>query len=201
MRKSVSNALVLLVFFLGFTAAIDTMATEMVNAKAAASDGTSSIRSVILNEVALANVRKGNVAVGGDLGVSYSSYDGSSVFLNPSAEYFIADRFSVGGTLSFTFNSQYQSYGIGPSATYYFWNQGQWVASAGLGVRYAASRDDDAPYVREYSNWLGMAKLGLGFFATPAVSFGPQLTIYQDLASRYSDSGWGSLLFQFNVYL
>ncbi len=199
MRNRISYALAFLIFIIGLGTSVDTMATETVKAATATPSETSAIPTMTSSETAPANIRKGNVAVGGDLGASYSTFGGSAVYLNPSAEYFIADRLSVGGTLTSTLSENYQSYGIGPSATYYFWSQNKWAASTGLAIRYSNSSSE---YDSSSSYWTGMAKLGIGYFATPSVSFGPQLTIYRDIGDGdTSASTWSTLLFQFNVYL
>ena len=202
MRNRISYALAFLIFIIGLGASVDTMATETARVDAAAHSETSAVPTMTSSEIAPANIRKGNVAVGGDLGASYSTLGGSTVYLNPSAEYFIADRFSIGGTLTSTLSDNYKSYGIGPSATYYFWNQNQWAASTGLAIRYSASNYEDGQYDSRNTNWTGVAKLGVGYFATPSVSFGPQLTIYRDIRDgTTSASTWSTLLFQFNIYL
>ena len=199
MRNRTSYALAFLIFIIGLGASVDTMATETAKVEAAAPSETSAVPTMTSSEISPANIRKGNVAVGGDLGASYSTLGGSTVYLNPSAEYFIADRVSVGGTLTSTLSENYKSYGIGPSATYYFWNQNKWAASTGFAIRYSNSSSE---YDRNSSYWTGVARFGAGYFATPSVSFGPQLTIYRDIGGGdASTSTWSTLLFQFNVYL
>ena len=202
MQNIASNTLAVLILVASLGAGINAMAIETTfESPEVAASGTekSELPTMTSSEIAPANIRKGNVAVGGDLGASYSTLGGSTVYLNPSAEYFIADRVSVGGTLTSTLSENYKSYGIGPSATYYFWNQGQWAASTGLAIRYSNSSSE---YDRNSSYWTGVARLGAGYFATPSVSFGPQLTIYRDIGDGdASASTWSTLLFQFNVYL
>lgn len=200
MQNTVVSLMAFLTFALSFGTSLSALAinTENVTTPTSSTE-ISSIPAMTSSEIAPANIRKGNVAVGGDLGASYSTYSGSTLYLNPSAEYFIADRFSIGGMLTTTLSENFQSYGIGPSATYYFWNQNKWAASTGLAVRYSTSNSE---YDNSSSYWTGMAKFGMGYFATPSVSFGPQLTVYHDIGdSKASSSTWSTLLFQFNVYL
>jgi hypothetical protein len=110
----------------------------------------------------------------GGLAKKYLSYDVSA-----ELEYFLADRFSLGGGTAVDGGDGTSTYaGIGPSATYFFWQDDQWAASVGAGVTVgltAASADA-----------VLSAESALRYFLTPSLAIGPGFRL------RHVSDGGGS---------
>ena len=94
---------------------------------------------------AQAALEQGSMLVGGSAGANVRSYDGSddsilTVSLFPRAEYFIADRFAVGGTVGLGYSSSGDenttSFSVGPALTWY-----------------PMERDGAIPYLRAGAGW------------------------------------------------
>jgi Outer membrane protein beta-barrel domain len=72
---------------------------------------------------ASAQTDKGNIMVGGQLGLS-TNKDGSDFRFNPQFGVFVANNFALGGEMTFDFsksgNIRNNEFGIGPFARYYF---------------------------------------------------------------------------------
>jgi hypothetical protein len=72
---------------------------------------------------ASAQTDKGNIMVGGQLGLS-TNKDGSDFRFNPQFGVFVANNFALGGEMSFDFSKsgtiRNNEFGIGPFARYYF---------------------------------------------------------------------------------
>ena len=148
----------------------------------------------------LPNVNKGNWAVGGDFGAGYSTtYSQGSLYVNPTAEYFVIDRLSIGGVIQSSFSSDYTNIGIGPSATWHYWQSDRWTATVGLSAVYSEGNYKKSSF--DYSSWTGTAKLGANYFITPSVSFGPFLSHQRNIKDFDPNGGFTSLLFQFSIFL
>jgi len=151
------------------------------------------------------NIKSGNLAVGGSFGSGYSTYSNVTFYLNPTLEYFVIDRLSLGGSIYYSNSSTYKSYGLGPSFSYYFWQQERWAAFFGGGAVYHDTFDGSY-YSGYYNYWTAQAKLGLNYFVYPTVAFGPFLSYGHTFSNQnsdisVSDSNYGQLLFQFSVFL
>lgn len=72
---------------------------------------------------ALAQTERGNWLVGGNFALNTVS-NSTTIGLNPTAGYFIADNFAVGGTVMLEYDkfgeNKSTTFGIGPLARYYF---------------------------------------------------------------------------------
>lgn len=144
-------------------------------------------------------ISKGDVMLGGSLGFAYSTYSRLSFELNPTVEYFVADRFSLGGTIGFTISDSHTYYLIGPSATYYFWRDENLTANVGAELRTGAY------------NWAegrsgfssGRFRLGLNYFLSPEVSIGPLLTLDKGFGDGAGASAidHSTLKVQFQIHL
>jgi hypothetical protein len=148
----------------------------------AATDSTSQMAA--LSPPKIANIQKGNVQVGGSLGFSHYNSGGtsaSSYYFDPQAEYFVMDRLSVGGSISFmgqSGNYSYTSYGLGPSLSYYFYESGPMAAYVAQAIEFNKISDQTETFVR------GRSSLGIKYFIVPQVAFGIDLSTRYDLGSR-----------------
>jgi hypothetical protein len=50
------------------------------------------------------NIQQGNISVGGNLGMGYSTYSQAIYYVNPTAEFFVLNRLSMGGTVESSFS-------------------------------------------------------------------------------------------------
>ncbi len=152
------------------------------------------------------NINKGNVAVAGSLGLAYSSYTGAIYFLNPSAEYFVLNSFSVGGTVQSTISKHSRSFGMGPSLSYYFWQNKKWASYIGAGALYTTVRTENISnqYTAVSQYWSANGTLGLNYFLTPSVSFGPVFNYdytFPDDNPKSVGSSYSTLIFKLSVFL
>ena len=124
-----------------------------------------------------ANINKGNVLTGAEFSLTqawYRTSDTFNVYAAIPMQYFLMDRLALGGTAAISHSrlSSSRSYtdaAVGPSATLYFWdseNVATYVDTAVL-WRFLDNSDDQIS--------LGFG-LGLDYFVTPAVAFGPKVT-------------------------
>lgn len=93
--------------------------------------------------------------------------NGWQLELSPKVEYFVLNRFSVGGTLRYTdggsINSQIE---VGPSVTYYLTHTSKWAISIDQSIRYAKPEVGD--------NFIaGETGLAFDYFFTESIAFGP----------------------------
>lgn len=148
-------------------------------------------------------VNRGDVMVGGSLGFSYSTYSKLTFELNPTVEYFVADRLSLGGTVGLMFSESYNSYLVGPSATYYFWKEDRLTANVGAEIRFGYFEyDNGAGRVTENAT-TGRFRIGLNYFLTPEVSLGPVFTLDKAFGSGQSSTAIdnSTLKVQFQIHL
>lgn len=133
--------------------------------------------------------------------IGYSSLNGVLLKVNLGSEYFIADQFSVGvdGLFHHVFESR--RYGLGPSATYYFWQNESWEAHTRASLVYVHSDDDWWVEPRSYLQ--AKAEVGFGYFVTPKFSVGSSLGLqhrFDDYARRHDIDTTGYLALQLSVY-
>ena len=136
-------------------------------------------------------VTRGHWKVGGSF--SYSNYGSGqwNASLTPSAEYFFIDRLSFGAAVSGSWASYgYTSTAISPSLTYYFLVQNQ----IGYYINQTANFTN--------SNYGGVGttfgtSVGMNYFFTPSVAFGPSLlwSYGQNTTSSISLVGQFSIFF------
>lgn len=196
-----------------FTLFISMMMLNPQRALASEAESTPSVEAISLNSadtMAKAdndwkpNLGVGHWTAGGNFGISQSTYSGTYYFFNPEAEYFVSERLSLGGMLSIGKGTGTWSLGLGPSFTYYFFKDDRWAASTGASVIYSKdSWENDGGGEGNVSVWRAKAKVGLDYFFTPSVSFGPRLQYSSSIGSSkalYRDND-ASLVFQFSVHL
>ena len=115
-----------------------------------------------------ANINKGNISVGGGLDLNYNTVSGTSFFVNPKAEYFIADNLSLGGSVSYTVFGSAGYITFGPAISYYFWSQEKLATYVGgdLLINGGANSTNNLTFD---------GNVGLNWFIVPTVAFGPAL--------------------------
>lgn len=116
-------------------------------------------------------ITQGHLEVGGS-----GMYDtdatggGWNLMLSPKVEYFVLNRFSVGGTVLYTDSKNASSeFQIGPSITYYLTHTSKWAISLDQSVRYA-KREVGDNYVA------GQTGLAFDYFFTESIAFGPSVS-------------------------
>jgi len=122
----------------------------------------------------LTGIEQGKIKAGGGFDLSYGENQKLTLNISPTAEYFVTDRLSLGGTFSLAipFGTGLSYYSIGPSATFYFWKQERLAASFSESVAYARLSGVGYPPVSTGA-LISTTKLGVEYFFTPSVSFGP----------------------------
>jgi hypothetical protein len=140
------------------------------------------------------NIKTGNVEAGGSIALNV--YRGNSSFsMSPSIEYFVEDHLSVGGQLVLLSSSDYNSFGFGPSATYYFLIQDRWAPFVNANIIFSHNNlgsDHSTDY-----------EVGVGsrYFITPSVTFGPSLIYDLNTNASGSTNGYLTLLGSFAIFL
>ena len=144
-----------------------------------------------------ANINKGDTSVGGSVTLSYNTVGGTYFYVNPNAQYFIADNFSLGGSISYTSysGSNIGYVNLGPAMTYYFWSQEKMAAF--LGVDFTVNATSNSS-----NNVTFDGDIGLDWFVVPTVAFGPKIQFSHTFINPDSASNsYYSLLAMFSVFL
>jgi len=142
-------------------------------------------------------IKKGNWTIAGDASANYNSQSGLEWSVRPSAEYFVADNFSVGGTFMYLHDKWSSTYGLGVAATYYFaeGENGVWFVRQAL--MYAHSEFDAVAVSQKADDLLSSTTLGYNYFLTPSVAIGPRVNVRTSQNYPYTNF---SLLFGIQVY-
>jgi len=146
---------------------------------------------------ASANLNKGNIQIGG--GFSFTDNSGVSTYsLDPQLEYFVMDSLSVGGRLV-SFGQKgaadnYAAFGLGPSASYYFFKAGAMAAYVAQSFSFVKYSDSYNTYSR------GSSSIGMKYFVVPQVAFGVALTHSYNIASGQYSTPTTSLGGNFSFY-
>lgn len=111
-------------------------------------------------------LRQGSWAVGGGLGIGYSSVSGLLLHATPRAQYFIYDKFSVGGQAEYYKSEDYQRLGIGPAATYYFLETASFVTFVSQTFILSQTRPDE----HNPTTFYGITGLGLNYFLSSGLA-------------------------------
>lgn len=144
------------------------------------------------------NINEGNWELGGSGTVLYSTSgtDKTSLILSPQAQYFFLDKFSVGAETSFFKSGSYNYFLAGPVFTKYFLVKDRVAPYVSLlPLSFMMSKGDSTTHISE-------ARLGMKYFITDSVAFGPALS-YKRV---WGEGGYRSIdtlsaLFQFSVHL
>ena len=189
-------------------AAVDTgaapVATPSPRANTPTSGPTTDLKlgSRFTGEV-IPNLEVGRYMTAGSIGFTSDSNHGVNLHLNPAIEYFFTDRLSVGGKINASIQSGYNAGGFGPSATYHYWKQDRLDAYAGADILYYRTGRLSSDRHRLYGDsWTNLdVNAGLNYFVTPAVAFGPELTIGHSFGGTAGDFNTQSLLAHFALFL
>jgi hypothetical protein len=104
-----------------------------------------------------------------ELGLGYSSTTGSIVELFPSIQFFILKNLSVGGSFEIIKSGENKFLGIGPSATYYFYERGRWATYVGQRVSYRFITPDSWPEAQKLT---ASTYLGFNYFTSTKMALG-----------------------------
>jgi hypothetical protein len=164
-----------------------------------------------------AHITQGHWIANGGVSYAKTPFTGSGVggvtsyttlAIVPSLQYFFWDRLALGLNLRFSiFNYDVHTetdFDLGPAATYFFWTQERLAAhfTAGYLFTSAKTTDDSFPSANSSkSGGEGVLSVGLDYFFSPSVSFGPSFT-YRILSTpRYAESSGILLAALFGIYL
>ncbi len=183
-------------------AAFCSVALFFQSSPASVNESTSIHMSEEQEQTFVPNLMEGNVSVGGNVGASYSTYSGLIFQFNPTIEFFVANRFSIGGTVSSYFAKDFSSFGLGPAATYYFWHQDRWAGFVGAGLLMESTNWQNSYADVRTIGYKGQFKIGSTYFINPSVSVGPVLSLTKSIGEpRSPGEDFGNLMIQFNIHL
>jgi len=112
--------------------------------------------------------------------------------LNTETEYFLIDRFSLGGSFVLLDTStSATNLALGPSATFFFLRDGKWASYIGLGFGFGLTSAT--------TDWALLSDVGLEYFITPSVAIGPSF-FYNHSNDGGSVNRYG-VLANFGIYL
>jgi len=169
------------------------------NTAVAATESTVSIsRSQDQRRSALANINQNNVELGGTIDFGYSVVGGSLFQINPTVRYFVIDRLALGVTGNFITSAVSTYLNMGPSVVYHFWSNERVSTYVGQDFLYNLNEYNDYSYNSSISTrWTSETKLGMNYFITPVVAFGPRVSYLRNFAS---DVGAFTLAAAFSLY-
>jgi hypothetical protein len=126
-----------------------------------------SIAANAATEVSSANINAGNWIVSGNATLQSSSITENNEFsMSVLGELFVLDRLAVGPSFAFeSWGGNRSASLLGPSATYFFWNDG--AAAAYVNANYLFGLT-----ALTVEGVLG-ARVGFSYFVAPTVSIGP----------------------------
>ena len=147
------------------------------------------------------NLREGNIAVSVDstLSITLPNKGDNTTQLYLGAEYFLKDAFSLGGAFGVNSTNVANTFTLGPSASYYFWNQGKLAAGAHTGLLLANSSPKSGGSNTTYFNF----NLGASghYFIIPAISVGPEAALRFFFGNEQLSRNFEfALLGRFNIY-
>jgi len=128
----------------------------------------------------------------------YRSIEGYNMTnINANYQWFVADLFSVGPSLSYSY-SDITAIGIGPAATWYFLTEKK--LGAYLAEELTFRSFNTSPAASYFNSITG---LGFDYFLTPNVGFGPMVSYNRGFAgSNISlSSGYWDFRVGFSIYL
>jgi hypothetical protein len=154
------------------------------------------------------NLHRGNVRVGGDIsltGVSFANGASSyNLVANLPVQYFLFDGLTLGGAVGWQtagstatsgVSQSTTSFSVGAESAWYFWTYGRMAARVQpeIWVYFSDSRP---------TTWQAAGALGVEWFFTRSVSFGPGvLYAHTFQADAYPSSDLYRFFVDFNIYL
>ncbi len=142
-------------------------------------------------------ITKGHLEVAGQ-GFYQTPADGNGwvLDLSPKVEYFVLNRFSVGGTFRYvdggTINSQFE---VGPSVTYYLTHTSKWAISIDQSIRYVKPEFGD-------KYMAGETGLAWDYFFTESIALGPAVKALYFFSGDTSAPGDATrFLINFSLFL
>jgi hypothetical protein len=120
-----------------------------------------------------ANIQSGNWNAGGNLSFTQDYQGGlneTSYSASVNSEYFLINRLALGMVVGFEAREERKtSANLGPSATFFFWNEGKIASFVGGAFQVGLTE----------GSWrsIAQANLGLEYFLVPTVALGPSVYI------------------------
>lgn len=119
-----------------------------------------------------ARIHEGDWELGGSTSIYRSSHF-TSFSLTTNAQLFVMDALSVGLEVSYYTSRSYTSRSLGPVATYYFLVKDK-IAPFVSAAPYSWTKATFGP-----SYYTGRGSVGVKYFLTDSVAFGPEAVLYQ----------------------
>ena len=114
----------------------------------------------------LKRIYEGDMEVGGRANFSYDSLNGLTTSTDLAYRYFFIDRLSLGVIANYTGNKAFDTYGVGLSGAYYFWEYQRWATYFQQDALYQRTRSLFG--TSEYMSF--NSTLGAKYFITPEVA-------------------------------
>jgi hypothetical protein len=147
--------------------------------------------------VFLPNIQQGNWNVSGSLTATKNSgtrNDSTQFFVSTAPRYFLIDRLALGLDFSVSTESNSNTVAaLGPSAAFYFWNQGHVAAYVSLG--FPVGLTDSTV------SWIADTRAGLDFFFNPSVALGPAVFYNHYFGRHYPDYSRYGFAAAFSLFL
>ncbi len=146
------------------------------------------------------SIKEGNWNLGGGGMLAYDTYNGGRASGALGAQYFVADNLSLGILTSFYyFKSNNHALGLGPKATYYFYETEKkaFYVSQSIGFYWGENSVGASTHAVG-----GQTSVGFEHFFTSNVSFGPELRYqyYLDKNNASTLKNETAVLLNFNLF-
>ncbi len=148
-------------------------------------------------------LNKGTMQVGGGFSWASTKYKDAdrmqTYSVTPQLEYFVMDNLSMGGTLRLLGSSggnsdSYTGYGLGPSATYYFYQDGNLAFYGAQNFSFTKYSDSSKTFSE------GETSVGAKYFFAPQVAFGMGLSYQYALTTDWGFENQTSMTGSFSFY-
>jgi hypothetical protein len=141
-----------------------------------------------------ANINRGDIRIGGGVGIGYSTYSSTIVTVSPLVQYFVADGFAVGLDTDYSFSKREDIFAAGPIASYYFWTREAWAAFVEQRFKYHTSKMYGPSSYETKPYWSSTSSLGANYFMSKYVAIGPALTYFVRLNQIEGQEDTGSAI-------
>ena len=141
-------------------------------------------------------INQGDWILGGSLSLTAASHSSTYFVGNAEAEYFVADRLATGLQYTYYATSGYSAYLAAPMATFHF-------RAGDIAVPYLSVMPFEfGRYTGSSAYYASAGRLGVKFFLTDSVAFGPAVD-YQHIWARGVRSASDTFIFLavFSIHL
>lgn len=98
--------------------------------------------------------------------IGYSSFTGTLFAVSVNTQKFVQNRLGLGAIVSYSNVGIFEYYGVGPTASYYFWNNEAWRSFFGQGfefLKYTGYSRGDETMANDETDVLGRTYVGIGW--------------------------------------